>query len=51
MVKGMDEVANSERLEAAWLGISRMDEAVDCGGSDRGLARGSAGMAGCSKDG
>ncbi len=29
MVQGMDEVANSERLEAAWLGISRMDDAVE----------------------
>jgi hypothetical protein len=28
MVQGMDEVA-SVRLEAAWLGISRMDEAVE----------------------
>ncbi len=29
MVQGMDEVANSVRLEAAWLGVSRMDEVVE----------------------
>jgi hypothetical protein len=31
MLQGRDEVvkANTERMEAAWLGISRMDEAVE----------------------